>query len=226
MISNDTITAPPANPLTSPPPVVTLTQPQSNAPHRFSSVFKWLLILVSIILILILGYELYNGIKPLLAAKTNSNLSNNNSNINSDPKLYLTVDKTNIKVGENISIKVILDSGTYKAQSFDAIIKFDPQILTAPNLIAKTSPTFSLYPISNIDQEKGIAAISGTMGVGKPGFKGQSEIASFMLQALKKGTTQINVEYSPGSTTKSNIIDQETARNVLKATKSLEININ
>lgn len=211
MIGNDNIITP--------PPIIV-------APSKSFNVFKWLIILISIILILILGYELYNGLKPLLASKANSNLSGSNSNINSAPKIYLTTDKINFKVGENIVIKVILDSGNYKAQSFDAIIKFDPQVLIAPNLTAKTSPTFSLYPVANIDQEKGIVAISGTMGVDKPGFKGQSEIASFILQALKKGTTQISVEYSPNSTTKSNIIDQETARNVLQTTKSLEININ
>lgn len=138
--------------------------------------------------------------------------------------ISLTTTASNLKVGENIDVAIDLSSSK-KSNASDLIINFDPKKLTVQN---PSSPVvkgsiYGSYPINKIDIKLGKITVSGISEGVAVMADGLFGVVSFKAKAA--GLTTISVEFIPGSTTDTNVIESETGEDILEKVQNLELNI-
>lgn len=134
-------------------------------------------------------------------------------------QIALQTDKTSVKVGEKftVSINILSDKST---DGTDLIINYDPKLLLAEPVILGT--LYNEYPINTIDVKVGKVTISGisteTDRINPNGLFG-----SIVFTAKAPGSSGISLEFTPGSTVDTNVIEQGTGKDVLESVKNVNI---
>ena len=125
-------------------------------------------------------------------------------------EFILQASETSVVVGKTFTVTVNLTGGE-PTLGTDMVLSFDPD-----RLIVKIIQTSPLYPTYNpvgekrIDQENGVVTLSGSGGIGQE-VSAEGEFATIMFKAIKPGQATIGVDYTPGETNKSGIIDPKGA---------------
>lgn len=136
----------------------------------------------------------------------------------------LTSAKNPIKVGESFDVAINISSSKI-TNGTDLIISFDPTKLTAedPSSPIVEGSVYNSYPVNNVDTKLGKITVSGISegdGVMADGLFG-----TVTFKAKVAGVTTISIDFTPGSTTDSNIIDTKSGEDVLQKVQNLEVNI-
>jgi len=102
--------------------------------------------------------------------------------------IFLTSNKLNYAIGEDIPVAVVLNTGGKTINAMDGAIRFSPQFFDISNITIGNS-IFSLWPERPAVGDDGIVVFSG----GVPhGFKGNSgNIFSFTLKSKKSGISSV-----------------------------------
>lgn len=129
--------------------------------------------------------------------------------------------KKDFKVGEKIAVGINLTSSK-KVDGVDLIISFDPKVLSAQPAILST--IFSDYPQNKVDATLGRVSISG-ITTQQGGVKADGEFGKVSFVAKALGITKITLDFTPGSTTDTNIIESGTGTDILEKVNQLELNI-
>ena len=142
--------------------------------------------------------------------------------------IKLTSKVRQVKVGDKVAVLVNITSPK-NTQGADIIIKFDPKILRAETIGETKEPVvlsgmYSEYPVNKLDLITGKITVSGissaTGGVLTNGLFGT---VTFIAKAA--GVSKISLDFTPGSTTDSNIIQSGDGRDALDSVENLEVNI-
>lgn len=138
--------------------------------------------------------------------------------------ISLTTSATGLKVGGSIDVAIDMSSSK-KTNGSDIIINFDPKKLTVQNPDAPVvkGSIYSSYPVNRVDAKLGKITVSGISESGAVMADGLFGVITF--KAKVPGPTTISIEFSPGSTTDTNVIDSESGEDVLEKVQNLEINI-
>jgi len=104
--------------------------------------------------------------------------------------LSLVPKNQSLKMGDTFLVTINLKTGDNKVDTVDAVLTFDPEILTVEEV--SEGMFFAEYPIKKI--EDGKVMISGTVGAQDKqvgGAKGEGALASITFKALKADTVNV-----------------------------------
>lgn len=141
--------------------------------------------------------------------------------------LSLNASKTSLKVGETVTVSINVSSAV-AIDGLDVILSFDPKqlsVVTGANKSAVALGTlFSDYPINQVDEGTGRVTVSGiTSQAG--GVVAKGTVGTVTFTAKVPGIAKIALDFTPGSTTDSNVIETKSAKDVLGSVKNLEVKI-
>lgn len=135
--------------------------------------------------------------------------------------ITLSSPKLEYKAGDKVTVDISITSSK-KVDGVDLIIIYDPKVLTAQPAILGT--IFSDYPQNSVDQTLGRVSISGiTTQQGGVIPKGEFGKVTFVTKAL--GVTKISLDFTPGKTVDTNVIETGTGKDILGKVNELELNI-
>ncbi len=144
---------------------------------------------------------------------------------NQTAELILETQSKNIKQGDNFSINVILDTFSNATTASDLTIKYDPTYLvsTKSNEPFSQSKIFQKTVFNKLDSKTGIATMSAIADLDKT-FSGRGILTTVTFRAIKRGTTELKIEYLPNDTRDSNIVSNTT--DILESVQNLPLSIN
>lgn len=142
--------------------------------------------------------------------------------------ISLKADKSSVKVGDQVSVSVNLSSDKLTVGT-DVYISFDPKLLSVETVGADKAPLlvgniYPSYPLNTLDVQSGKIAASG-ISQDAGGVLANGLFGTIIFKAKAAGQTKIMVEFSPSSTTDSNVTELSTAQDVLDKVDNLELNI-
>lgn len=159
-------------------------------------------------------------------------LNQTNTVIQPAPKIAsnvisLAASKNEFKVGEIIPVAINIKSNQTTAGT-DLIIKYDPNLLTVVTNGAKApvavGTIYENYPVNNIDEKTGLITVSGITnqlrGVVPKGIFG-----TIIFQAKAVGTARVFFDFTKGATNDTNIIENQTASDILEEVLNLDLKI-
>ena len=132
---------------------------------------------------------------------------------------------TQVKVGEIFKVDMELTTNS-PTDGTDLIVKYDPKVLELVLDGTKASTpgkTYQDYPANSVDPN-GVITVSGVTL--NKGFVGQGLFGSLNFKAKTKGLTKVNLDFTPGSTTDSNITESSSGKDILGKVSNLEVTIN
>ncbi len=178
---------------------------------------KLLFIIFGIIIII----EIIFSVRKLIAK---DNLANNSSRPGATLGgiiLLLTQNKS-VKVGEEVNVNIGITSGKYNIYGADVLFSYDPTILAPSTPSFEKGAGFSDYPV--IEIKDGNVRISAIGNPGKDkGVLGKFGVVHF--KAISSGRTSLKVNFTPGSTTDSNITDSDSNKDIIEKVVNLDIEV-
>lgn len=188
---------------------------------------EWILSpkVVFVILVIVLVVELVIGAKTLLSPiEPPQTTPLPQTATQEKPTLSLSTNKTNYLVGQEVLVSVTLSTGGHTTDGTDAILQFDPQVLEPADNFFEKGTLYQDYPGIKKDQPKGTVSASG-ITVSSGGFKGTGVFGTFKFRAKKVGTSSVELKFSPSSTTDSNIIESNSAKDLLEEGSTVEVRV-
>lgn len=136
--------------------------------------------------------------------------------------ISLASNKTNYSVGDSVPIIIKVDTGGHKTAGSDVILHFDPKALEASGAASFVKGViYKDYPHLEVSS-KGRVAVSG-IGPADANFSGAGVLSTVNLKAKAKGVTKVTVEFTPPSSTDSNILDSESSQDILEKVEDLNL---
>lgn len=137
-------------------------------------------------------------------------------------KFTLEAPQKEYRVGELIPVSVNLNVGNKMADGADLVLKFDPNKLDSAPSITKGS-IFPEYPV--VKSDGGEVRMTAITSLGGGSFSGSGIFATIIFRAKAVGSTSVSFDFTPGSTTDSNIFGPAGYGDMLKEVGNLEVNI-
>lgn len=127
------------------------------------------------------------------------------------------------KVGDSVRVDIELAS-TSTTDGADLIIRYDPlalDLVPSGTNAAAAGTIYQDYPANSA--ENGVITLSGVSL--SSGFSGSGIFGTLNFTAKGPGKTKVSLDFTPGSTTDSNITESSTGHDILKVVNSLEVTI-
>lgn len=139
----------------------------------------------------------------------------------------LATSTTQVKVGQDLTVNINMSTDK-AADGTDLIIIYDPAVLTLQNSAKPVvvGTLFSDYPANSADSKAGRITVAGissaTAGVTPNGLFGT---INFKVKSVGPGTTKVALDFTPGSSTDSNVTQTGSGVDILEKVENLEIKI-
>jgi len=190
---------------------------------------KLLIGLLAVILVLVVLFRLTGGktkISPLGSKPEITSVPHTSVIPTQAPGLmFLAASKSSLKVGEKVKVTVNLYAEKKSVSGSDAIVKFDPAVLKADSTV-ETGDYFRQYPLKAVDNSKGIARVTAFLPAKEEPMTEMKVLLGITFTALKAGDTTVTIEFVPGTTNRSSIVESKTSRNLLGTVKEVRLTIN
>lgn len=139
----------------------------------------------------------------------------------------LVTAKNEFKVGEKISVTVNIESNR-KTAGGDLILKYDPNLLSVVITTDKTpvivGTIYGDYPVNKVDEKSGLITVSGITNEAT-GVIPKGVFGTILFQAKAAGNAKIFLEFTKGNTNDTNLIENQTANDILEAVRNLDLKI-
>lgn len=155
---------------------------------------------------------------------TNTQPGTGSAAVQSKPKLVLISDRKEYKVGQGVILAVGLSTGNKPTDGTDLVLHFDNQVLQASSSAILEGSLYPDYPLRAVDQKSGLVRISGIAAVNKS-YTGSGIFATILFQAVKPGQAVFTIDYRPGLTTDSNIVESGSGQDILSEADNLEVTV-
>lgn len=207
------------------PPAAGVPVPPAPSPGRKWITPKNIFIVLGIIVVV----ELILGVRAVINKPTSTQAPSETAGILNLPAtkqsnkgaIILIADKKEVKPGDTVAVSVQVNSPQLTT-GVDMVAKFDPTLLSAIDGDIHQGTIFSRYPLAKVDPA-GVVSISGIATPGAPGFSGKDIFATVNFKALKAGKVSITLDFTPGSTADSNIVDSQSGQDLLEEVGNLEV---
>ncbi len=127
-------------------------------------------------------------------------------------------------VGQTFTVTINLDTGGANTDGTRAVVLYDKDFLD----VSKVTPgtIYGQYPQNAqvTDPATGTIKISGIANTDTT-YSGSGQFASIDFTAKAQGTANIKFDFTPGSTTDSNVADNATQTDILAQTNSATVTI-
>lgn len=143
---------------------------------------------------------------------------------NTTVTMSVTSVKKEYKIGDVVPVSILLDTAGKKAIGTDAILHFDPKVLEATSSAIEKGTIYQDYPALGIDGKLGTVTVSG-INSADVNFSGIGVLASINFTAKTSGSTTVSLEFTPGSTTDTNIVDPVSGGDILQMVNNLKLSI-
>lgn len=132
---------------------------------------------------------------------------------------------TNLSIGTDsqFTLSIILDTAGQGVSGAGAKIIFDPTYLTAISIT--TGDLFTDYPAAIINNDHGLAIISGIASSPTDRYTGSGTFAAITFRPFHPGQTKVSFNFTPNSTTDSNIAVMTGNGDILEQVNDLTVNI-
>lgn len=141
--------------------------------------------------------------------------------------ISLGVPKSEFKIGEKIPVTVNIKSNKNTAGA-DLIIKYDPNLLTvvtnSGNIPMITGTIYDDYPVNKIDGKIGLITVSGITN-NMNGVIPKGVFGTIIFQTKAVGTARVFFDFTKSATNDTNIIENQTASDVLEEVSNLDLKI-
>jgi hypothetical protein len=135
--------------------------------------------------------------------------------------------------GSTFEVKINLDTTGTTTSGTDAYIRYDPNTLQVVDSNSGTEGTqilpgslYSQTSYNSVDTTTGKISFSGSKSGGSPGYNGSGTLATITFSAVKEATgSQVTFDFTNGSTTDSNVIDQSSSDDVLASVTNASFTI-
>ena len=119
--------------------------------------------------------------------------------------LSFTAPQKPLPVGREFKVIISVATGNRTTLGTDAVLSYDPRILTAVKIIP--GKIYPLYPqnLQDIDNTHGKLTLSGTVGFNKP-KTANGVLAEVSFRSKKEGQTVLSFNWLPNATNDSNIV--------------------
>lgn len=179
---------------------------------------------VVVIILVVVGLVVFSLMRsPSLSSKTQTARTNQPMKQSSKPRIILVADKKEYKVGDGVILLIGLGTGGKKTAGADVILDFNNKMLEASQSTLFPGNLYPEYPLLSVDQKAGKIRVSGNSSQGE-GFFGEGVLATAILKATKAGKAKVTVDFTPGSTTDSNIVG-DSEKDLLEEVGNLEVEI-
>lgn len=147
------------------------------------------------------------------------------SSVQGGSVISLKADKESVKVGENVTVEISVTSNK-ATDGADMVIIYDPRVLSlvpgSAGAPVSVGLLYSDYPLNKADETLGRIMVSGITS--RPGgILPQGVFGTVTFRANQAGRASISLDFTPGSTTDSNIIETKTARDLLDGVNNAEV---
>lgn len=141
-------------------------------------------------------------------------------------RILLLSQKNNYKVGEIVPVTArVFTAGNFTVGT-DLILQYDPKLLDASSSAFTKGSIYTDYPMVKIDNETGVVIVSGVSSIAnKGGYNGMGELGIVNFKAKAVGQTTLTVDFKPGSTDDSNVIESTSSRDILGSVYNLKLTI-
>lgn len=129
------------------------------------------------------------------------------------------------KVGEIVTVNVRVNTGGHRTDGVDLVLKFDPKILEASTASLIKTTIYPDYPQMKVDAKAGLVQISGISGLDGKTFKGAGVFATINFKARAAGETTLTVNFTPGKTDDSNIVESLSGNDILESVSNLNLSV-
>lgn len=141
-------------------------------------------------------------------------------------KIVLLSDKTDVPVGDEVSVDIKVSTGGHVTDGTDVVLNYDPKLLEVSDETFFTPGEIYVdYPVLTIDSKNGVIKLSGISSVDQSGFNGIGVFGTLSFKTKKSGNATISVIFKKDETTESNIIETQTTRDVLAGVYNLDLKI-
>lgn len=135
-------------------------------------------------------------------------------------RLLLKPATQTVSRGESMIMNVLIDAPGKVLDGADAIILYDPQVVNVSNI--RNGKYFTQLPQATVDEQNGIIKVTG--------FSSGKETSnplffSFTVSAYKPSEARFHVEYEPGRSDLSTLVERGTSKNILGSTQDAVITI-
>ncbi len=142
-------------------------------------------------------------------------------------KIFLSSPNQTFKVGDPVPVNLRIDTGGNNINGVDVVINYNPGFMTITRQSIETQGVFTDFPLLEVDDKNGVVRISGIASVNQPGFSGIGTLAKLNFTAkAATSQTKMMVNFTPGLTTESNIIEAGSSQDILDGVTDLNLTIN
>jgi hypothetical protein len=188
--------------------------------NKFKKIFPLKVILLLLLIVLAIeGYFIVKSFKePLVPPPPNVESITGG-------EILLVSSKEQLKIGENTRVAMKVSTGGHATQGTDIILRFDPKYMEASTSSIYKGGIYPDYPVISLDNTAGIVKISGLSPTTKKTFKGVGIFAFLDFKAKALGKTKISLDFEKNSTSDSNIIEANSAKDILEKVNTLNLTI-
>lgn len=200
---------------------------QTNTPIKKPSIFHRITVVHLILIVsLIIVAEIFWAYRSVIIP------NNQKTNVTSDTvqkvqvanKISLTTPKNEFKVGEDIPVTINIESNK-KTAGVDLVIRYDPNLLVidrTAKIPVVAGNLYTDYPINKSDEKQGSILISGVTSK-MDGVIPKGVFGTILFKAKAVGGAKISLEFVKGSTTDTNIIESQSAKDILEQVDNLDL---
>lgn len=187
-----------------------------------------LMVVVVVVLAAEVVWAAWTLSKPVQEAVQNAPTVSTTSKANSSlTSASLKVSGNTVKVGEKVTLTMALSS-TKQTDGTDLIVLYSPKLLSPVVEGAKALVTvgslYSEYPINTVDEKTGRIVISG-ITTAPGGVVAEGILGTITFVAKAAGKTSFTLDFTPGSTADSNIVETSSAKDILDEVRNVELTI-
>jgi hypothetical protein len=209
-------------------------QANPNAPRRpvlpqFNTI-KLAFIIIGLVLVGEIIWAGYTLTRPIEAQDQNQKSA---SVATAKPVKHATLSllgDSTAKVGTKISVTIQLDVND-EVDASDIVMTYDPKKLqlqpsgTSGTSAVQTGQVFSDYPVNTFDAKDGRVLLSGITSLGRKGFTGQGVVGTVTFNVVGTGSSNVTLDFTPGSTKDSNVIGSQADNDILTEVQNLKIDL-
>ncbi len=193
----------------------------SHTSHRGSGTFRRLPQLVIVVFAIIVVGEVIFGIKTLSTPPP----SIGKIQPISGGKVILSSPILKYRVGDVATVAVRIDTGGHTINGADIVLKYDPKVLDLTDKSIKTGGVFAEFPLISVDNTQGLVRISGIASLNQPGFNGIGVLAQLSFTAKSAGNANLSIDFKPGVTTDSNLIETGSTQDIIDSVVNLNLTV-
>lgn len=141
-------------------------------------------------------------------------------------KIALLADKKSYNVSDNALILVRVSTGGHSVVGTDLVLRYPTNLLGIDGGSIKVGDIFNEYPLKEVDEKEGIIRISGISSEkAKTGFNGVGVFSTITFKTISAGKAKVSVDFTPGNTADTNIIDTIDSKDILSEVFNVELNV-